>query len=352
MLELLNNVPIGLNTDLVSVRMPGSILGPIANLMAIIYNFIFDLIDNPTTVGTLGLAIIIFTIIVKTALFPLTLKQQKSMFKMRALQPDMDKIKLKYQGKTDQLSKQKMAIEMQDLQKENGVNVFGGCLPLLFQLPILYAMFYIFQNAFVYVNAIGDNYIDIANVILKLPEQLRMDVFASYAVEFVDVNSRANIIKEMGFDLSVQNDIVMLINSIKADNWDTILAQLGTAGDSLIPLLQEKDRMETFLTIPLVSNAGLGFPGIFIPILAAITTYLQSKLTTAAQPPQDPDNPATAVTKNMLMVMPFMMGFFCISMPAGLGLYWTIGNIYGIIQQIVLSKFFANKFAGEANLNG
>lgn len=352
MFESFNITTLALSTNLPSVRTPGSILSPIAEFMSIIYNMLFDLINNPATVGTLGIAIIIFTLIVKTALFPLTLKQQKSAFKMRALQPELDKIKDKYKGKTDQLSKQKMAIEMQDFQKENGVNLFGGCLPLLLQMPILYAMFYIFQNAYVYVDVIGANYVDIANAIIAIPADLRMEIFAPFAQDFAEVNSRVDIIKTNGFDLSITNDVVMLVNYIKVDEWDTIISQLGNSASSLTPLLEEKHRIETFLTIPLVANAGLGFPGILIPLIAGGTTFLQSKIMTASQPPQDPDNPATAVTKNMMIVMPFMMGFFCISMPAGLGLYWTIGNIYGIVQQLVLSKVFANKFDGEAKQNG
>lgn len=343
MFELFNITSIGLSTNLPSVRMPGSILGPIAEFMAVIYNMLFNLFNNASTAGTLGLAIIVFTIIVKSLLFPLTLKQQKSTFKMRAIQPDMDKIKEKYKGKTDQLSKQKMAIEIQDLQKENGVNLFGGCLPLLFQMPILYALFYVFQNAYVYVDAIGANYVEIAEAIINIPASLRMEVFEPYALDFVNTNAKASIIKEGGFDLAITEHIVMLINSIKSSEWQGILAQLGNDGNSLVHLLAEKDRVETFLFIPLVSAPGLGFPGIFIPLIAGLTTFLQTKFMTANQPPQDPDNPAASMTKTMLYVMPIMMGFFCISMPAGLGLYWTVGNIYGIVQQFILNKFFANK---------
>lgn len=353
MLELFNTTTLGLSTNLPSIRTPGSILSPIAELLAIVYNMLFDLLNNPSLVGTLGFAIIIFTLIIKTLLFPLTLKQQKSAFKMRALQPEMDKIKEQYKGKTDQLSKQKMAIEIQDLQKNNGVNLFGGCLPLLLQMPILYAMFYIFQNAYVYVDAIGANYVDIANAIIEIPAQLRVEIFSPFVQEFVDANTRADIIKNNnGIDLAITNDLVMLVNYLKIDDWETIITQLGNNSADLIALLEEKHRIETFLTIPLVANAGLSLPGVLIPLIAGSTTFLQSKIMTASQPPQDPDNPATAVTKNMMIVMPFMMGFFCISMPAGLGLYWTIGNIYGIIQQLTLSKFFANRFKEEVKSNG
>lgn len=117
---------------------------------------------------------------------------------------------------------------------------------------------------------------------------------------------------------------------------------------------QQKNNIETFLTIPLVSTAGLKWPGVIIPVLAAVSTYAQSKIMMVMTPSAnaDPNNPAMAMTKTMTYVMPFMMGFFCISMPAGLGLYWTISNIFGIIQQVILQKHYKKKFAGEAAQNG
>ncbi len=335
-----------------SVREPGKIISPVAHLMGIVYNMLFDFLHSSTSVGSLGLAIIIFTLIVKLILFPLMVKQQKSSFKMQMLQPELNKIRKKYEGKTDQMSQQRMAFEMQEFQKKNGISMMGGCLPMLIQLPILYALFYLFQNAYVYVDVIGQNYTEIANAIINIPVDLRMDVFQPFAQSFVDAYKNVDIIKD-GFDMSNVNDIVMLIGYLKPDDWTTILANLGSAGDALIPLLDTKSGIETFLTIPLVNKAGLSFPGIIIPIAAGLTTYLQSKIMMMLNPQQnDPNNPAAAMTKSMLYVMPIMMGFFSISMPAGLGLYWTISNIFGIMQQVVLQKHYKKKFAEEAEQNG
>lgn len=336
-----------------SVKMPGNILGPIAGVMGRLYNMLFEGLNGMMSTGALGIAIIVFTLIVKLILFPLMVKQQKSSFKMQMLQPEMEKIKNKYKGKTDQLSQQKMAMEMQDFQKKNGINLMGGCLPLLVQLPILYALFYIFQNAYVYVDVIGQNYADIANAILQVPVDLRMEVFAPYAQTFVDQFKNVEIIKTNGFDLARVNDVVMLVNYLKVDEWSTIMDQLGSHGSAIAELLATKNNIETFLTIPMVSAAGLSWPGVIIPALAAITTYAQSKITMAMTPSSaDPNNPAAAMTKSMTYVMPFMMGFFCITMPAGLGMYWSISNVFGIIQQIVLQKHYRKKFSEEAAQNG
>ena len=331
-----------------SVRQPGKIVGPFADLMGKVYNLLFELLHSNTSAGSLGLAIIIFTLIVKLILFPLMVKQQKSSFKMQALQPELMKIRKKYEGKTDQMSQQRMAFEMQEFQKKNGVSMVSGCLPMLIQLPILYALFYLFQNAYVYVDVIGHNYTDIANAIVNIPVSLRMEVFHPYAQEFANAYKYVAIIKD-GIDMRQVNEVVMLVNYLKPDDWNVILQNLGDAGSSLVPLLATKSSIETFLTIPLVSKAGLHFPGIIIPIAAGVTTWLQSKIMMMMNPQNsDPGNPAAAMTKSMLYTMPIMMGVFAINMPAGLGLYWTISNLFGILQQVILSKHYKKKFAEEA----
>lgn len=331
-----------------SVRQPGKIVGPFADLMGKVYNLLFELLHSNTSAGSLGLAIIIFTLIVKLILFPLMVKQQKSSFKMQALQPELMKIRKKYEGKTDQMSQQRMAFEMQEFQKKNGVSMVSGCLPMLIQLPILYALFYLFQNAYVYVDVIGHNYTDIANAIVNIPVSLRMEVFQPFAREFANAYKNVAIIKD-GIDMRQVNEVVMLVNYLKPDDWNVILQNLGDAGSSLVPLLATKSSIETFLTIPLVSKAGLHFPGIIIPIAAGVTTWLQSKIMMMMNPQNsDSGNPAAAMTKSMLYTMPIMMGVFAINMPAGLGLYWTISNLFGILQQVILSKHYKKKFAEEA----
>jgi len=331
-----------------SVREPGKIIGPIADLMGQIYNMLFNLLHSNTSAGSLGLAIIIFTLIVKMLLFPLMVKQQKSSFIMQQMKPELDKIRAKYAGKTDQMSQQRMSFEMQELQRKNGASMMGGCLPMLIQLPILYALFYLFQNAYVYVDAIGNNYVDIANAIINIPVSLRMEVFQPFAQEFVDMYKKMEFIKD-GFDMGQVNDVVMLVGNMKAGDWDIVMQNLGSAGNELVPLLATKNEIETFLTIPLVSKPGLSFPGIIIPIAAGVTTWLQTKIMNMMNPQNnDPNNPAASMTKTMLYTMPIMMGVFSITMPAGLGLYWTISNIFGIVQQVILTKYYRKKFEQEA----
>jgi len=92
-------------------------------------------------VGNYGIAIIIVTILMRIVIFPLTLKQEKSMKKMRDLQPEIEKIKEKYKD-SPQEYQQKTA----ELYKESGVNPLGGCLPLLIQMPVFVALYWAFSG--------------------------------------------------------------------------------------------------------------------------------------------------------------------------------------------------------------
>ena len=97
---------------------------------------IADAVGHLGVPGKFGIAIIIITILMRIVVFPLTLKQEKSMKKMRELQPEMDKIKEKYKDNPQEYQKR-----VSEIYKENNVNPLGGCLPLLIQLPVFVATF-------------------------------------------------------------------------------------------------------------------------------------------------------------------------------------------------------------------
>ena len=112
------------------------------NLLQKFFAFLLNTTDK--YVGNFGVSIIIVTILIKIALLPLTLKQDKSMKEMKKLQPELEKIKQKYAN-----DKQMLNIKTMELYKEHKVNPLGGCLPLLLQLPILFALFGVLRNGII-----------------------------------------------------------------------------------------------------------------------------------------------------------------------------------------------------------
>jgi YidC/Oxa1 family membrane protein insertase len=112
---------------------------PLEKLFFFIHSGVNTLIPNENI--SFGLAIIAFTILIRVLLLPLSIKQTKSTAKMGAIQPEMKKVQAKYKN-----DPQKSQQEVMKLYKENGVNPMGGCLPMLIQMPILFALFYVFRS--------------------------------------------------------------------------------------------------------------------------------------------------------------------------------------------------------------
>lgn len=328
--------------ELVSLaaRQPGVIVGPIARFLGTIYNGVFNFIYNLTGAHALGIAIIVFTILVKTVLLPLVYKQQKSTFAMQKLQPEMDKIKKKYEKKKDAESQQRMALELQSLQKDNNVSMFGGCLPLLVQLPILYALFHIFQQAYMYIDVVSLNYGDIADVFLTMPEVFRVDLLRDFIISH----------KLNPLDVAVKADLLTLINQLDAADWGALLANAGDYTSQLTDLLIQKNELENFLGINMIQNAGWKSVSVAIPLLAGASTYLSSRVMMKENKQSDEGamGQAMQTMKMMNYMMPIMMGVMCVTLPAAVGLYWTISNLIQVGQSLAFSKYFKSKRDKEA----
>ena len=116
------------------------IIGWIATLLGWLMNGIYNVL-SAIGIENIGLAIIFFTIIVYVAMTPLQIRQQKMSKVMNLIQPELNKLQKKYEGKRDQASQMKMNEEMQDLYARYGVSPTGSCLPLLIQMPIFFALF-------------------------------------------------------------------------------------------------------------------------------------------------------------------------------------------------------------------
>ena len=157
-------------------------------------------------------------------------------------------------------------LEMQEFQRENGASMFAGCLPLLIQLPILYALYYIFNQPYDYVGVINDVYTNITQSILNIDAATRVDVLTPIVL------AREN----MQVDVSVFDQVMALVKTMSDTEWNSVLSALGTAGNGLAEFVAQKNSIEYFFGLNLVSTAGLSFPGIIIPIVAGLTTYLSS----------------------------------------------------------------------------
>ncbi len=321
----------------------GFIVGPIAKLLGFFYDILFNLIYSFTETGSLVLAIILFTLIIKVILMPLTYNQLKGTYRMQKLQPEMNKIRAKYAGKTDEDSQRRLQFELQEFQRENGASSFAGCLPMLIQLPILYALYYIFNQPYEYVGVINEVYSGLANGLLNIDAATRVDVLTP-VIQSLNVT-------QTSFDVSLFDDVLTIVKNMSDTQWSTLVSSLGTLGNELTGILAQKQSIEYFFGLNLVSTAGLRFPGIIVPICAGFTTFLSTWYMTKRQQQMTGggDSQAEQMTKtmntSMNIVMPIMMGVITINVPVALGVYWSLSNLFSIVQTWLIYKTLGKRDA-------
>ena len=151
--------------DLLVLTKTGGIFGPIADVLGWIMDALFRF-TSAFGVMNIGLCIILFTLVMKLLMFPLTLNQQKSSKLMAVMQPEIQAIQKKYKGKTDNDSMMKMNVETRAVYEKYGTSMTGGCLPLLIQLPVMLALYRVIYKIPAYVGSVR-HYFDL--IIDKLP---------------------------------------------------------------------------------------------------------------------------------------------------------------------------------------
>lgn len=279
-----------------------------------ILGFIYSFVQN------YGWSLIIFTLIIKVVLLPLGLKQQKATTKMQQVQPKMAEIQKKYAN-----DQQKLSEETMKLYKEYGVNPMGGCLPLLIQLPILFGLYRVIYSPLTYM--------------LHFTDEKVAQLTAQYVEKFGEISGAAA--NQAQIIIAKANDLINF----------------------------------NFLGLDISATPSLANPSIIwiVPILAAVTTYLTSKVSTAMAGNKSKDkktdengvvkkervlspdqktngasaNSAESMTKSMTIMMPLMTLWITFTLPATLGVYWTISNLLSILQTIVLNGYFKKKLEAE-----
>lgn len=248
---------------------------PILNVLVLLYRA-FSGIGLP---GSLGLAIITLTILIRFLLYPFTKAQMKSAQKMQFLKPHMDNIKEKHKGDA-----KKQQEEMARLYKEHGINPAAGCLPLLIQMPIFIALYNVLQQAV----SIGD--------MSKVMDEINQKIYAS------------------GLKLTAPWDPYFL-----GVNLGTTPGHWQTDGAFL-------------LTIPIITGA--------LQFLQTKTMNLTPPKQEIVKKNDQKKNDdfQNIMQKQMLYFFPVMIAFFSYGFPVGLSLYWNVFSLFGIIQQTFINK--------------
>ena len=312
----------------------GSILGPIATVLGYVMDILFRFTSS-FGVFNVGLCIILFTIVMKTLMIPLTIKQQKTTKLMSVMNPEIQAIQKKYKGKSDQESMQCQNVEIQAVYEKYGTSMTGGCLPLLIQMPILLALYRVIYNIPAYVPSVRV-YFD--NVVTPLMGQ------ADYAQKLQEITNIATACggKLDKFDFTNANRLVDMLYKFSTSQWGELQALFPAISDVIGQNAAVVERMNTFLGLNMAEAPGWvpSFAWI-IPVLAAVSQWFSTKLMSGNQPSTsaDAENPMAQSMKTMTTTMPLFSAFICITMPAGLGIYWIATSVVTIIQQLIVNAY-------------
>ena len=312
----------------------GSILGPIATVLGYVMDILFRFTSS-FGVFNVGLCIILFTIVMKTLMIPLTIKQQKTTKLMSVMNPEIQAIQKKYKGKSDQESMQRQNVEIQAVYEKYGTSMTGGCLPLLIQMPILLALYRVIYNIPAYFPTVRV-YFD--NVVTPLMGQ------ADYAQKLQEITNIATACggKLDKFDFTNANRLVDMLYKFSTSQWGELQSLFPAISDVIGQNAAVVERMNTFLGLNMAEAPGWvpSFAWI-IPVLAAVSQWFSTKLMSGNQPSTsaDAENPMAQSMKTMTTTMPLFSAFICITMPAGLGIYWIATSVVTIIQQLIVNAY-------------
>lgn len=315
----------------------------LGKIMNIIFEFLY-LIKIPN----IGLAIILFTIVMYLLLMPLTIKQQKFSKLSSKMNPELQAISAKYKNRKDQESMMAMQQETQAVYAKYGVSPTGSCLQLIIQMPILFALYRVIYSMPAYVTKLRASFDVLVTKLTVDDIAFFKDNISSYSYYKKQFTESALAGAKYG---NIQNSFVDVLNRASSSDWEKIIAEYGSDA----ALVQEKlnhynnflgmnigDSPAQIINMAVKSGAWLLMIGaIMIPVLSALTQWINVKLAPQAATDdknKNNENPMASSMKTMNTIMPIMSAIFCYTLPAGMGIYWIAGAVVRTIQQIVINK--------------
>ncbi len=298
---------------------------PLGKFLKFIYDIAFE---------NYGLAIIIFTFIVRLALLPLTIKQHKSTMKMQEIQPLINDIQKKYKDDREAMNQ-----ELMKLYQEHNYNPAGGCLPLLIQMPLILTLYWVIVQPLKFMLGKSMEAID---GIVNAAAKAQASINSALHLENIPMT-----VEEVTKSWGIHREIRAL--SFFNEHPDMLTEAGG--------LLEKSELIDfrSFLGLHLGEVASFQPNVIFGPewkiylplfilvIVATVTTFLSSKLSMPKNTSDQKSGPAGCSSNSMMYIGPIMTLMFSFRLPAGVILYWMTGYVFAIFQQFYLNKFVLNK---------
>lgn len=318
------------------------IIGWVAIVLGWIMNGIYFVI-NGIGIPNVGLAIILFTIIVYALMTPLQIKQQRFTKLNSFMQPELNRIQEKYRGKKDQVSQQKMLDETNAVYEKYGVSQMGSCLQLLIQMPILFALYQVIYRIPGYITIIGDQ-------IRAVAEDTS---FVKFFTDFVTKLENASLSASLK-EGAVEN-VIDTVYKLNTNQWSQLLAEgkgetfetalsgvhkYVSGATNFMGLNISDSPMNVIQTSWVSKNWLMILVAVLIPLLAWGTQVLNFKMMPQPNSKKRPEEMGTMEQsmQSMNTMMPLMSAFFCLTLPVGIGLYWIIGAVVRTVQMFIINK--------------
>ena len=326
----------------------GGILSPIVRVFGWIMEGIYVGLSS-IGIYNVGLCIILFTLISKIIILPLTMKQQRSLKINQVAQPEINKITKKYRNKRDQASMLKQQEEMNAVYDKYGTKMSSGCLPSLIQMLFLFGLYPVVQNIPRYVDKVHDVY-------MPLVEKIQ-SVAGSQAI-MEKIGEASPVLMSPGsYDYSQANTLVEALYKFQDATWNTLIDKIPQVESLVNSTRDQIDNLNQFLGVNigahpwnLLMDALKDFSiigiilAVIIPVLAGLTQFLSVKLSQAGSSMMDDkDNPMAGSMKTMTYTMPLISVVFGFTLPAGLGLYWVASAAVRCVQQLAINKYLSKK---------
>ena len=276
-----------------------------------------------------GVALILFTLVIKLIMLPFQMKSKKSMMRMSRVSGQMQELQKRYAK-----NQAKLQEEMQKLYEEEGVNPMSGCLWSLIPFPILIALYSIIRQPITHFMMLSKD-------VLQTVVQSAADAGVNLTnIVMMDKATGTPVLKDGLYQLASYGQI----NLVKAvqemglstpEGWFDMNYNFLGLDLTATPWEYVKNFTFTWAVIGVI----------LIPILAGLSQFVFSKLTMKTQPQADAAGGASM--KSMMYMMPLMSVYISFIMPAALGVYWIAQSVFSLIQEAILNKTFSAKLSEE-----
>ena len=299
------------------------------SFFANIFGYVLKLLYN--IVGNYGWAIILFSILVKVVMIPLSIKQQRTMKKNEKIQGELKQIQFKYKNEPEKLNQ-----EMMDLYKREGMSPFSGCLSSIIQIILLFSVFLLVRQPLTYMEKMNQDVISKMEQIVTENDSNSKTAYQEIAViQYARSLKNGNSVDEN--KISEIKDYIEQA-SLNMDFLGIDLTQ--------VPTKNPKDFKVLIIPILYVISS-------FISIRLSMSSTTKKKkeekklITDGSEEQEEKYNPSEDVNKTMGWMMPIMSVTIAIIAPLGLALYWLMNNILMIIERLVINKFLNKEEAKE-----